>query len=67
MSVNSIIKALEGVEQQMTNFGNDWSARNGSTGWWSDATSSSNRVFFVRYWCHNNCHNSCRHSQRSRR
>lgn len=71
MSVNSIIKALEGVEQQMTVFGNDWSTRNNSTGWWSglssDATSSSNRVFFVRYWCHNNCHNSCRHSQRSRR
>ncbi len=74
MSVNSIIKALQGVEQQMTTFGNDWSTRNGSTGWWSgiagDTTNSSNRVFFVRYWCHSNCHSDCHsscHGSRGRR
>lgn len=69
MSVNNLIKAVENVEQQMTNFKTEWTTRNNASGWWSgsasDSANTSNRIFFVRYWCHTNCHSN--HHQRNRR
>ena len=71
VTVNNLIQALQGVEQQMTNFGNEWNSKNNITGWWSgsasDTSNNSNKVFFVKYWwCHSNCHSNC-HPNRSRR
>ena len=71
VTVNNLIQALQGVEQQMTNFGNEWANKNNVTGWWSgsasDTSNNSNKVFFVKYWwCHSNCHSNC-HTNRSRR
>lgn len=68
-SLSGIIYAVQGMEQLLTNFKNEWTNRNGNSSWWNGAagtsTNTSNRVFFVRYWCHTNCHSD--HSSRGRR
>lgn len=74
LTVNQIIKAVEGANQQITNFTNEWNNRNNNAAYWNgnseDTSNTSNRVLFVRYWCHTNCHSNCHsncHGSRSRR
>lgn len=69
LSENSLIEALNTVEAQFTNFSNTWTDRMNSTSWWDGSATNqnnvSNKIFWVRYWCHSNCHSD--HHSRGRR
>jgi len=73
VKTNAMIEALAGIEQQMTDFSTEWANRNNTTVWWngnaSDSSNTSNKIFWVKYWCHSNCHSNCHdnHGERSRR
>lgn len=68
LSVNKLITAVRDVETQIERFKTDSNSVNNSEGMWNGSYSNpngSNKITFVRYWCHSNCH--CHSSGRSRR
>lgn len=70
LSINNLIKAVTVINTQLENFCTEFNTKNSNTSYWDgnaeNSSNISNRVLFVRYWCHTNCHYNC-HTDRARR